>query len=304
MMRAVSFSVMPALVAGIRVLPSRPPKDVDGRDKPGHDEGDVGQRVARSLLAVFVCAVALGAAPVFANDLPLAERRSGYADMGPQTKAMQDDDSANPAMLWVLDGEALWDAKAGEAQKSCADCHGAADATMKGVAARYPAFDGTQGRPVDLEQRINICRRDHQKATALRFESKDLLALTAFVARQSRGIAITPATDERTKPFLESGRALFHARQGQLNLSCAQCHDDRPGQKLAGVPLVQGQATAYPLYRLEWQALGSLQRRLRNCMIGTRAQPFGYGAPELVDLELYLAWRARGLPMESPGVRP
>jgi sulfur-oxidizing protein SoxA len=58
------------------------------------------------------------------------------------------------------------------------------------------------------------------------------------------------------------------------------------------------------LYRLEWQSLGSLQRRLRNCMIGTRAQPYGYDAPELVELELYLMSRARGMPVETPAVRP
>jgi sulfur-oxidizing protein SoxA len=35
-----------------------------------------------------------------------------------------------------------------------------------------------------------------------------------------------------------------------------------------------------------------------------RAEPYDYGAPELVDLELYLMWRARGMPMEAPAVRP
>ena len=61
---------------------------------------------------------------------------------------------------------------------------------------------------------------------------------------------------------------------------------------------------SYPQYRLEWQGLGSLQRRLRNCMAGVRAQPWPLGAPELVALELYLADRASGLTVESPGVRP
>lgn len=55
---------------------------------------------------------------------------------------------------------------------------------------------------------------------------------------------------------------------------------------------------------LEWQALGSLQRRMRNCMSGVRAESFAYGAQELVELELYLAGRAKGMTMETPGVRP
>jgi len=123
-------------------------------------------------------------ATVTAAEIPLDQRRSGYADIGRDTKAMQDDDTANPGMLWVLDGEAQWNAKAGGANKACADCHGEAAESMKGVAARYPAYDAARARPVDLEERINICRGDKQNATPLRFESRELLGLTAYVARQ------------------------------------------------------------------------------------------------------------------------
>jgi L-cysteine S-thiosulfotransferase len=175
---------------------------------------------------------------------------------------------------------------------------------MKGVAARYPAFDEARQRPVDLERRINICRTERQNATPLPFEGKELLALTAYVGRQSRGMPITSGSDERLKPFIAAGRDLFNLRQGQINLSCAQCHDDNWGQKLAGAPIPQGHPNGYPLYRLEWQTLGSLQRRLRNCLVGMRAEPYAFGAPEYVDLELYLMWRARGLPLETPAVRP
>ena len=106
--------------------------------------------------------------------------------MAPDTQAMQNDDTANPGMLWVLDGEALWKRKAGSADKACADCHGDAAASMKGVAARYPVFDKALGRPVDLEARINIAAPTDSRRRPP-YESRDLLALTAFVARQSRG---------------------------------------------------------------------------------------------------------------------
>jgi sulfur-oxidizing protein SoxA len=239
-----------------------------------------------------------------ANEIPAEERRSGYSFMGPDTKAMQNDDTANPGMLSVLDGEALWKSKAGTAGKACADCHNDARASMKGVAARYPAFDRELGRPVDLEQRINLCRVRHQQAPPLRYESHDLLALTAFLAHQSRGIAIEANTDPQLEPFLARGRDLFMQREGQLNLGCTNCHDDNWDKRLAGSAITQAHTTGYPLYRLEWQSLGSLQRRLRSCMIGTRAQPYDYGAPELVNLELYLMSRARGMPIETPAVRP
>ena len=175
---------------------------------------------------------------------------------------------------------------------------------MRGVAARYPAFDAARGRPVNLEQRINACRIDRQKAAPLAFESRDLLALTAYVGRQSRGLPVAIAIDERARPFLDAGRQTFQRRQGQLNLSCVQCHDDNWGKRLAGNVIPQAHPTGYPLYRFEWQGVGSLGRRLRNCMVGMRAQPYESGADELVDLELYLMWRARDMQIETPGVRP
>jgi L-cysteine S-thiosulfotransferase len=238
-----------------------------------------------------------------ATEIPQAERRSGFTFMSPDTQAIQNDDTANPGMLSVLDGEKLWNSNANPANKACADCHHDVGA-MRGVAARYPAFDKALGRPVNLEQRINLCRAQHQQATPFAYESHDLLALTAYVAEQSRGMPITAGSDPQLEPFVAKGFELFMHRQGQLNLACANCHDDNWDKHLAGSAITQAQPTGYPLYRLEWQSLGSLQRRLRNCMIGTRAQPYDYGAPELVELELYLMTRARGMPIETPAVRP
>jgi sulfur-oxidizing protein SoxA len=256
-------------------------------------------------IAVAALLIAAGiASQLGATEIPQGERRSGFSFMTPDTKAMQNDDTSNPGMLWVLDGETLWKSKAGAAGKACADCHGDARASMKGVAARYPAFDRELSGPVDLEQRINLCRARHQQAAPLTYESRDLLALTAFVAQQSRGIAIAGNADPQLLPFIAKGRELFMQRQGQLNLGCTNCHDDNWDKHLAGSAITQGQPTGYPLYRLEWQTLGSLQRRLRGCITGIRAQAYEYGAPELVELELYLMSRARGMPIETPAVRP
>jgi L-cysteine S-thiosulfotransferase len=221
-------------------------------------------------------------------EIPLSERKSGYEFMSRETKAMQDDDITGPAVLTVLDGEALW------SKLGCQSCHQDAKTSMKGVAARYPAL--VDGKLTTLEQQLR------HTMPSLGYESRDLLALTAYVARQSRGMPIT--VDEKAKSHVDAGRAFFHKRQGQLNLACAQCHDDNWGKKLAGTPIPQAHPTGYPLYRLEWQGVGSLTRRLRNCLTGMRAGVYPHGAPELVDLELYLMWRARGMKMESPAVRP
>lgn len=255
-------------------------------------------------IATLLICTGVAVSSLSATEIPPGERRSGYSFMTPDTQAIQNDDTANPGMLWVLDGEALWKNRTGATDKACADCHNDARASMRGVAARYPAFDKALGRPVNLEQRINLCRSQHQQATPLPYESRDLLALTVFVAEQSRGVAIEAGADPQLEPFVAKGRELFMQRQGQLNLGCTNCHDDNWDKRLAGSAITQAHPTGYPLYRLEWQSLGSLQRRLRACITGIRAQAYDYGAPELVELELYLMSRARGMPIETPAVRP
>jgi len=250
---------------------------------------------AAALPALLLIACAAGPPP----DL----RRSGFESMSAATQALQRDDTQNPGMLWVLDGQALWEQPTGPAAQRCSDCHGDAARTMRGVAPRYPRFDGALRRPISLGQRIAQCRV-RQGAAAPAPESRERLALEAFVAHQSRGLPIAPDEDARLAPFRERGRALFERRLGQLNLSCAQCHDGLAGARLGGSTIPQGHPGGYPIYRLEWQSLGSLQRRLRGCLTGVRAEPFAPDALEWVELELFLMQRAAGLPLETPAVRP
>ncbi|MDP2357228.1 MAG: sulfur oxidation c-type cytochrome SoxA [Beijerinckiaceae bacterium] len=237
-------------------------------------------------------------------EIPLDQRKSGADFISAATRAMQEDDTANPAMLSTLDGESMWNEKAGGAQKSCGDCHGPAPKSMKGVAARYPAYNVARQAPVDLSGQINACRTDQQKAEAFKPESAQLLALSAYIGSQSRGLPVSPPDDARLASFRARGEALWSQRIGQLNFSCAQCHDDNWGKRLGSALIPQAHPNAYPIYRLDWQGMGSLQRRFRNCMSGVRAEAYPYGAQEFIDLEVFLAHRARGMPVETPGVRP
>ena len=216
---------------------------------------------------------------------------------------MQDDDTANPGMLWVLDGEALWaprpdrlPARLRRLPRRCVVQH-------EGSRGALSRLRPKRGRPVDLEERINICRTEQQQAPALAFESKELLALTAYVAHQSRGMPIESG-DPRLEPFIEAGREIFERRQGQLNLSCAQCHDDNWGQKLAGIADPAGAS----------DRLSALSPRMADARLAAAAAAQLHDRHARRNLRLRLARvrRAggfpdvarRGMPMESPAVRP
>ena len=244
-----------------------------------------------------------GALEVISPAREIAAPRSGVAFTTPDIRRLQGDDAANPGMLWVEQGKVLWNRAGGADGKSCASCHGDAATSMRGVAARYPVYDSTAGALLNVEGRINQCRVQRQHAPALRYESDELLALSTYVAHQSRGMPVQPTITGPARAHFEAGRAAYLARQGQLNLSCAHCHERNWGRTLLAETISQGQSNGFPAYRLEWQTLGSLHRRLRACQSGIRAETSPAGSQELLDLELYLAWRAQGLPIEAPGVR-
>lgn len=229
--------------------------------------------------------------------------KSGVEFQSADIRALQADEFANPGMLWVERGAALWKAPRGEANASCASCHGDASQSMKGVAVRYPAFDASMGRVIDIEGRINACVAGKQRAPQLTWESQEMLALTAFVARQSKGMPIAARADGPASAVLERGARLYRERQGQLNLACTNCHDANWGRTLLNEKISQGHPADWPAYRLEWQSLGSLSRRLRACYFGVRAEMPPYGSDDLVALELYLAKRAAGLVSAAPGTR-
>ena len=236
----------------------------------------------------------------------IEDRRSGYTYLSHENQKLQDDEFGNPGMLWVERGQELWGQTQGASQKSCAKCHGAATESMRGTRTRYPRFDARRKKLINLEQQINRCREEHMQATAYPYESEDLLALSAFVSFQSRGLPLQMQQiqiDGPAKPFFEAGQAFFTRRRGQLDMACAHCHEDHAGQRLRGDVISQGQINGFPIYRHTWQTLGSTHRMFVWCNTAIRAEPLPYGADEYVNLELYLAWRGRGLPVETPGVR-
>jgi sulfur-oxidizing protein SoxA len=226
-----------------------------------------------------------------------ADVRPSREYLSPELRALQDDPSRHPGWLWADEGDALW--RRGE--RSCQSCHGDI-AGMAGVAARYPAV-AADGALLNLEGRIERCRTEQQGEAAFGYESEPLLSLTAAIALRSRGMPVQVRVDGAAAPFLEQGRRFYETRQGQLNLACGQCHDDNAGRRLRGDVISNGLGTGYPAYRLEWNGLGSLHRRLRACSLGVRATEFPLGSAEYLALELFLAARARGMPVEAPGLR-
>lgn len=255
----------------------------------------------RCIFAALVC----GSLSLSANssEQAPAASKSGATYASAEIRALQGDDAVNPGMLWVANGEALWSKKTGAEANSCGQCHGVAANTMRGVATRYPQIEASTKSIINLESRINQCRVKHQGATELAYESAALLGLTAYIVFQSRGMPRQIAIDDANRDAFNRGAALYQQRMGQMNLACTHCHVQNAGKLLLAEKISEGQSNGYPIYRLEWQGMGSLHRRFRSCQVGVRSEPFAPGSAQYLALELYLAWRGGALPIETPAVR-
>jgi len=217
--------------------------------------------------------------------------RSGLQDMSPALQSMQKDDSQNPGMLWVQQGQSLF-------TERCQACHKAT--AMRTVATRFPAL--VDGQVRSLAQQLKTCASRVEPPSAL--DEAALLALATYVGYLGRGLPLKAVRDPGLQQALQRGRSLFYQPMGQLGLSCAQCHQQNAGKRLAGSLVPQGHPNGYPAYRLEWQGMGSLERRLRGCMTGVRAEPWAPDSDDALAMAVFLRHRAAGLPVETPAVRP
>lgn len=228
---------------------------------------------------------------------------SGYEFMEPSTRELQDDDFLNPGIFLLDEGTALWGRPLGVGSETCQSCHTDIAADMAGVASRYPTYDADLGRVVSLEMKINAEIVGRLRGKPLEYESEDLLALTALIGYQSRGMPMEIDSSPEAVSLAEEGKEIFQTRRGQLNLSCQNCHEEHWGEKLRGDTISQGQINAFPIYRLTWTDVGSRQRMFVWCMESIRSEPYDYGSDEFLALEAFLAIRGQGLLIETPGVR-
>lgn len=227
---------------------------------------------------------------------------SGWVYRSTETQALQMDDFENPAMIFVDEALEAWDTVEGDKGESCASCHGSAE-DMAGVATGYPKWNEAAGEVRTMTMQINDCRTNQMGAKEWAYDKSDMLNMTALLASVSRGMPVNVAIDGPVQATWEMGKELYYTRTGQLELSCANCHEDNYGNNIRADHLSQGQINGFPTYRLKNAKLNGVQSRFRGCVRDTRAETYAVGSPEFIALELYVASRGNGLGIEGPSVR-
>ena len=235
---------------------------------------------------------------------PLPEVISGWHFRTPETRALEADSFQNPGMLGIEQGEEIWNTVEGTEGKSCASCHDDAAVSMKGVGAAYPKWDADSGKPINIELRINKCRVENMGAEAYKFDKGGQKPLTAYIKHQSLGMPVAMDLSQgEMQNWWDKGKETYYRRTGQLNLSCASCHEKNMGKYIRADHLSQGNVNGFPTYRLKQNKLISLHNRFRGCIRDTRAEFPAAFSDTLMGLEVYTTWRGTGLSVETPGVR-
>lgn len=227
---------------------------------------------------------------------------SGWRFRADETQAVQADDFENPGMIFVEEAMEEWETVDGTKGFSCSSCHGDVE-SMRGVRTEYPKWNEEAGEVRTLEHQINYCREERMGAKEWKYTGGDMTAMVALLSSVSRGLPMNVAIDGPAQPTWELGKDLYYTRFGQLELSCANCHEDNYGNMIRADHLSQGQINAFPAYRLKNTKLNSVHDRFKGCVRDTRAHTFKPGGPEFTALELYVASRGNGLSVEGPSVR-
>lgn len=230
------------------------------------------------------------------------EVMSGWHFRSDETQAMEMDDFDNPGMIFVEQAIETWNTAEGSEGKACADCHGAPE-EMAGVKPTYPRWNEAAGEVFTLQMAVNDCRVNRMGADAWKTDKGGSVPMEALLSSVSRGLPMNVAIDGPGRATWEKGREIYYTRYGQLQLSCANCHEENNGHMIRADHLSQGQVNGFPTYRLKNTKLNGAHSRFKGCIRDTRAHTFEPGSPEFVALEMYVASRGNGLSVEGPSVR-
>ena len=176
-----------------------------------------------------------------------------------------------------------------------------------GIRQNYPYFDDKTGEVITLELALNRCRETNGEEP-FSYVKDEMASLTAYMAFTSRGkpFDIKIPNDPRALAAYQKGEEYFYGRRGQLNFSCASCHVQNPGNHIRTEVLAPalGIVAAMPIYRSEWNGMGTMSRRLVTCNSQVRGVPLKPQDELYRDVEYYLSYMSNGLPISGPGARP
>lgn len=175
------------------------------------------------------------------------------------------------------------------------------------IGGDYPYFDENKKEVVSLTGAINECLTNAGQK-AWNEKKGDMALLEAYMASETKDaekkVDIKISSADAAAAY-ERGKEYYYTQRGYLKLSCATCHVQGAGKRVRNESLSQlaGQTTHFPVYRLKWGNLGTLERRMEGCIKDQGQVPPKTSSKEMKELLYFMAYMSNGMNVDGPDVR-
>ena len=175
------------------------------------------------------------------------------------------------------------------------------------IAGNYPFFDDKKNDVVTLTSAVNDCLRANGEKE-WNTQKGEMASLQAYLVNASTeagkkfDIKIQSAA---AKKAYENGKEFYYTQRGYLKLSCATCHVQGAGQRVRNEKLspLTGQITQFPVHRLKWEELGTLERRLSGCIVDQGQVSPKDESTQMKELVYFMAYMSNGMAIDGPDIR-
>jgi len=240
------------------------------------------------------------------NNFPKAIKEKDFAlgsyAFNSRGKSQYDDIKEMPPYEDAIDaGEALYNKKFANG-KSFKTCFPKAD-----IAGNYPYYDEKKSTVVTITSAINAClvANGEKKWKEKKGKIAHLEAYLSFQSQEAGKKMEIKIDSQAAADAYERGKKEYYAQRGYLKLSCATCHVQGAGQRVRAEymsPLL-GQVTHFPVFRLKWNGLGTLERRMNGCNKDQGENPHKTNSKWMKELLYFMAYMSNGMAIDGPDIR-
>lgn len=174
-------------------------------------------------------------------------------------------------------------------------------------AADYPYFDNKRNEIISLTQAVNECLETNgEKAwNTKKGDMANLQGYMAFSAQEEEKTVDVKIDSQAAADAYERGKEYYYTQRGYLKLNCAECHVDGAGKRVRNEKLSQllGHTTHFPVYRLKWKSLGTLERRMSGCIKDQGQVPPKDTSNEMKELIFFMSYMSNGMKIDGPDIR-
>ncbi|WP_121628003.1 sulfur oxidation c-type cytochrome SoxA [Poseidonibacter antarcticus] len=175
------------------------------------------------------------------------------------------------------------------------------------IGADYPMYDDKKKEIITLTQSINTCLTSNGEKP-WNTKKGNMAKLQAYFASATTDeelkVNVTIPSADAAAAY-ERGKEYYYSQRGYLKLSCATCHVQGAGLRVRNEKLSQfvGQTTHFPVFRLKWDGLGTLERRVSGCIKDQGQVPPKDNSKEMKELIYFLSYMSNGLTVDGPDIR-